>query len=148
MKLFFVQHGKCLAREINESRPLSDKGKTDSERVASLLHKNGVSVSGVYHSGKLRAQQTAEIFAETLRIGNIHQLSGMEPNDDVGYLADQLEPDAMYVGHLPHIDRVVSYLVSGDSDAQVATFRNSGAACLQRTESGYHIQWLVTPEIC
>jgi phosphohistidine phosphatase len=50
----------------------------------------GIQVDKVRHSGKMRAQQTAEIFAECLGAETI-AVSGLAPNDDVTAVADAIE---------------------------------------------------------
>ena len=52
----------------------------------------------ICHSGKTRASQTAEIFAEQLGVGNVVELTGMGPNNDVTVFAETLtSDDVMYV---------------------------------------------------
>ena len=100
------------------------------------------------HSGKLRAKETAQIFAGRIGDGRILELQGMEPNDDVVEFVTRLESDAMYVGHSPHLEKAVSYLVAGDEKAGVVKFVNSGVVCVEKDDSGYHIGWYLVPSAC
>ena len=73
-----------------------------------------MTVNRICHSGKLRARETAELLADGLGIDDLVQLEGMTPMDDVGAFVGRItDPDVMYVGHLPHLDRLASVLVAG-----------------------------------
>lgn len=61
MKLYLVQHGEALSKEQDTKRSLSEQGRREVERMANFLATAGVRVARICHSGKLRAQQTAEI---------------------------------------------------------------------------------------
>lgn len=56
----------------------------------------------------------------------------MNPNDDVTYLASQITgpENVMLVGHLPFMERLVSYLVTGTAEKVVVKFQNGGIVCL------------------
>jgi phosphohistidine phosphatase len=61
MKLYLAQHGDSLPEQVNPERPLSERGREDVRRLAEFLGGTGIQVRRVYHSGKLRARQTAEL---------------------------------------------------------------------------------------
>ena len=69
--------------------------------------------------------------------------------DDVKGLGGRLDPDAshMIVGHLPYMEKLVSYLTSGREAPKVLKFQNSGIVCLDRDESGWFIRWTLNPNI-
>ena len=58
------------------------------------------------------------------------------------------EDKVMYVGHLPHLGKLVSYLVADNEAAGVVTFVNGGVVCLARDGAGCHIQWYLIPSLC
>ena len=72
----------------------------------------------------------------------------MKPNDDPTELAAILDDGAMYVGHLPHLEKLVSLLVAGHENAGVVRFTNGGVVCLERDEDGFYIEWYITPSLC
>jgi len=149
MPMYFVQHGLAVPKEIDPDRPLSEDGRKEIERVAVHLRKVCVSVDKVCHSGKTRARQTAQIFSEGVGDGKVCEVSGMNPNDSVVEFARTMkEDDTMYVGHLPHMEKLVSYLVTGDEDAGVVRFANGGVVCLRRGDHGFHIEWYLKPSMC
>ena len=149
MAFYFVQHGLALAKEQDPERPLSPEGKTGVLCVAKYLKQHGVSLNSICHSGKTRAQQTAALFAEALVVDSVLELLGMSPNDDVAAFASTLDgDDVMYIGHLPHIGKLVSYLVTGDENSAVVKFSNAAVICIEQDDDGYHIKWSISPEMC
>ncbi len=148
MPMYFVQHGKAVAKEIDPDRPLSEAGRLEVERVGACLRHMGLTFRGVYHSGKTRARQTAEILTSELGLDYISEVTGMNPNDDVVEFSEGLQNSAMYVGHLPHLGKLVSYLVTGNEAADVVAFSNGGVVCVDRADGVCRIDWMVTPEVC
>jgi phosphohistidine phosphatase len=148
MPMYFVQHGLSVAKEIDPERPLSDDGRKNVELAATHLRKMGVAVKSVCHSGKTRARQTAEILAGQIALNGISEQSGMAPNDSAVEFAAALEDDTMYVGHLPHVGKLVSYLVVGDEDAGVVQFVNGGVVCIENDDAGSFVEWYLRPSMC
>lgn len=148
MPMYFVQHGKAVAKEVDPDRPLSDEGRIEVERVGACLRHMGLTLRGVCHSGKTRARQTAAILTTEVGLDYLSELEGMGPNDDVVQFAERLKDDFMYVGHLPHMGKLVSYLVAGNEDAGVVSFSNGGVVCLGNGEEGCQIEWIVIPSMC
>src|SRR5512139_1843417 len=123
MPIYFVQHGVAVPEEIDSNRPLSADGRREVEAVAAHLRKVGVSVKKVCHSGKTRAKETAQILTLQVGDGNLYEVPGMNPNDPVAAFAAGLKEDnVMFVGHLPHLGRLVSYLVAGNEAAGAVKF--------------------------
>ena len=148
MAMYFVQHGLALPEQVDPNRPLSADGRREVESIAAHLRKAGVAVKKVCHSGKTRAKETAQIFAEHLGDGNIYEVPGMNPNDNVIEFAAGLKGDnTMYVGHLPHLGKLVSYLVAGDDQAGAVKFVNGGVVCVEKDSSGYHMEWYLKPSM-
>lgn len=150
--LFLVQHGEAKAEQEDPARPLSDRGRQEVTSVAAAARRAGVGVAAIYHSGKLRAQQTAELFAAALapRAG-LQQLTGLAPNDDPAdalQALERLEHPAMLVGHLPHLSRLTSLLVTGDPQRDVVVFRMGALVRLGLSADGrWRVEWIVTPEV-
>ena len=148
MPMYFVQHGKAVAKEVDLDRPLSEEGRREVERVGACLRHMGLTLRGVCHSGKTRARQTAEILTTEVGLDYASELAGMKPNDDVVSFAHGLKDNVMYVGHLPHMEKLVSYLVAGEESAGIVAFSNGGVVCVERDAAGYRIGWMVTPSTC
>jgi len=152
MALFLVQHGKSLPKDKDPKKGLSKEGIAETERIAQVAKGYAVGVSKITHSGKTRARQTAEIFEAALKLpGGIHESSGLSPMDDVAVFADTIDStkDVMLVGHLPFMERLAAYLITGSSEKPVFKFQNSGIVCLDTdsaTES-WVIKWTLMPHI-
>ena len=146
-RVYFSQHGLAIDKTENPQRPLSPAGVKQTQSVAKQLLASGIPVSRIFHSGKLRATQTAEIFASNLNIAQISTHAHLSPDDDVSLFADTLENHALYVGHLPHLEKLVSYLVSGETAPCILKFQNSAVLCLEKTGLQYFIHWYLTPDL-
>ena len=103
------------------------------------------------HSGKLRAEQTAEIIADYLMPAKGSTVRrGLGPDDDVRPFADSLaatDRTLMVVGHLPFLGRLVSQLIFGDADRPVVQFEAAGLVGLQFRDGLWTITCVVEPEL-
>jgi phosphohistidine phosphatase len=152
MAIYLVQHGKALSKDAHPDRPLSPGGIADVERIAGVAAGYSVRVTEIHHSGKLRAQQTAEILARHLKpAGGVTQKPGLGPNDDVVSLAESLSPadGAMLVGHLPSLERLTAQMVTGVSERPVFAFQNGGIVCLDHYPGtrDWIIKWALMPSV-
>ena len=147
-RIYFAQHGLALSKEEDLSRPLSATGIKQTTDIAEQLISSKIQISDIYHSGKLRAQQTAEIFASSLNVSSILTSDYLSPNDGVEMLAENLNiNNALYVGHLPHLEKLISYLVTKHITTEVLNFSNSAIVCLEKNDNAYTIQWYLTHEL-
>ena len=146
--LYFVQHGLALSKETDPERPLSDAGITQTTAIAQHLGRI-LPVSQIYHSDKLRARQTAEILATAVCVPpqNVKQHPHLSPNDDIQLLIPSLQDETLYVGHLPQLDKLCSYLLTGQEGTGIIQFQNSAIICLQRSNNHYSIQSYLTPAL-
>jgi phosphohistidine phosphatase len=152
MALYLVQHGKARPQELDPERGLSEEGRAEVERIAVLARGYQVKIAAIVHSGKKRAHQTAEIFAAKLGPGiSLSAASGMDPNDDVISFAARLEAGSnlMYVGHLPFMEKLTSFLITGSVEKPVFKFQNGGIVCLDAHEDAgtWIIKWALMPRI-
>jgi len=153
MRLYLVQHGEAKTREQDPDRPLTGKGESDVDRIAALLMRAKICVGAVWHSGKTRAAQTAEILCSSLASTEgivVHE--GLDPNDPIDPVQRELigaPADIMIVGHLPFLGKLVSALLVGDETVELVTFQNGGAVCLERNEEKgrWRLTWAVVPEL-
>ena len=152
MALYLVQHGKSLSKDIDPNQGLSPEGIDETNRIAEVAANYGINVSHIKHSGKTRAHKTAEIFASIINpAGDIMEVGGLKPLDDVSTFAASIDPDenTMLVGHLPFMERMASYLVTGSTDKPVFKFQNSGIVCLNKDpdSDSWVIVWTLMPNI-
>lgn len=150
MAIYLVQHGKSLAKDIDPERGLSDEGIAEVQKVAQLAKENKITVSAIKHSGKKRALQTAEIFCSNLTANQkTEPINGINPLDDVKLFAERLDnkSNTMYVGHLPFMEKLVSYLITGNEDHPVIKFKNGGIVCLNKENDSWIIKWAILPDL-
>lgn len=152
MAVYLVQHGMALAKEDDPERGLSMEGIEKVRLIAEVARNYAVKVESILHSGKKRALQTAEIFAQTLEPQNGCKVqAGIGPLDDVSALAAELkiESNTMFVGHLPFMERLVSELVTGTPDFRPFKFQNGGIVCLDKDDGDKHwyVKWALMPNI-
>jgi phosphohistidine phosphatase len=151
MFLYLVQHADAKKEEVDPARPLSEKGMQDIGKTALYASKLNIKVHKIFHSSKLRAKQTAEILSEFLKpVKGATEVDGLSPMDDPGTWVDRLKTlsdDIILVGHLPHLSKLVSLLICGNSNINVVSFKMAGIVCLRRDDAGaWSLQWMITPE--
>ena len=152
MAIYLVQHGKSYAKEKDPEQGLTPDGRSESMRMAELVASHHIPVAAIIHSGKKRALETAEIFREKLGgVTRFEKADGMNPGDDVIQFAGTLDPtkNEMYVGHLPFMERLVSYLVGCPTEKVVFKFQNAGVVCVDGgPEAGaWTIRWSLMPRL-
>ena len=152
MALYLVQHGKSLPKDVDPDQGLSDEGVAETKRIAKVAKDYGIYVKSIKHSGKTRARRTAEIFSSALNPeGDIQEASGIKALDDVAAFAETInaEDDIMLVGHLPFMERMTSFLITGAIEKSVFKFQNSGIVCLDKDPDiqSWIIKWTLMPNI-
>ncbi len=152
MALYLVQHGRSHSKESDPEQGLTEEGRSEVQRIADVAQGYGVSVHTILHSGKTRARQTAAIMATALSPpGSVKEKSGLKPMDDVTALAGVIEsaPDLMLVGHLPFMERLTAWLITGSIEPPVIKFQNGGIVCLKENPDpgGWVIAWSLMPNI-
>ena len=113
------------------------------------LAASGMRVDEIRHSGKLRAQQTADIFAEPLGI-QAQTVPGLAPKDDVVSIAGGIESEAgdmMLVGHLPFLERLAALLTSGSADISHVTLDAGALLELAMADDGWRVTCLMQPRL-
>jgi len=151
MFLYLIQHGEAKSEKEDPERGLTDRGIEDVKRVAQFLSAINLSISRIFHSGKKRALQTAELYAEYLKPARgLAMAEGLAPLDDPHIWSEKLRSiyeDIALVGHLPHLERLSSLLLCGDAGKKIINFRMGGIVCLKRTDNIWSIEWAVVPEV-
>jgi phosphohistidine phosphatase len=145
MNVYLVRHGEAVSEQQDPQRPLTASGREAVERVAQMAAAKNVQVSAIFHSGILRARETAEILAEALRFtSGVQQLSGLRPQDDPAIAKAEIEATEspiMLVGHLPHLNRLLGLLLSGDPESQIMEFPPATMVCCSNDTSKWKISW-------
>ncbi|MCP4720145.1 MAG: phosphohistidine phosphatase SixA [Desulfobacteraceae bacterium] len=155
MALFLVQHGISASKDADPEKGLSDLGFEETKKIAPVAKGYGIPVAKIVHSGKKRAEQTAAIYHKTLGLENsMEAIFGINPLDDVRAFVARIDPGSnwMVVGHMPFMEKLVSYLTTGSEEILVYKFQNSGIVCLDTREGegqepDWFIKWTLNPNI-
>lgn len=154
MDVYLMQHGVALSEDEDAARPLSADGRAGVEKVVRRARSAGIRIDRVLHSGKLRAEQTAQALAAALEVWDVRFQEGLKPADPVQPFAQQLRDSEesgslAVVGHLPFLDRLASLLVAGDEAAQAVRFQNGGLVKLvpKKDAAGHSVAWVLVPDL-
>ena len=135
MFLYLVHHGDAVGPDVDPRRPLSVRGQAQAERVAAEAASRGAKPSVVWHSGKLRAKQTAEAFWRACNpLAEFAATRDVQPDDPALWIRDRLRAetrDIAIAGHFPHLPRLVAVLLGGVED-----FPPHGVVALETQDDG------------
>jgi phosphohistidine phosphatase len=104
-----------------------------------------VSPEVVWHSGKLRARQTAELFWRACNpLAALSAARGLQPTDPPRLVREQLEEDnrsIVVVGHMPHLAGLLRVLCGEPPDGAPADFPGHGCVALERHGAVWKELW-------
>ena len=148
--LVLVHHGDAIGPEVDSMRPLSATGRAASAGLAAAAAARGASPDQVWHSGKLRARQTAEIFWRACNpLAAFSAARGLQPTDPPGWMKDELAGDSrsvLLVGHMPHIARLLGVLCGEQPDNAAPDFPLHGCVALERDGNRWKEIWRLEAE--
>lgn len=150
MKLYLVQHAEAKREEEDPERSLTERGERDVRRIAELLGRLDIRVKRILHTDKKRAIQTAQVLAKHLKPTETKTTDALGPLDNASAWEERLErleEDLMLVGHMPHLGKLSSRLLSGNERLQIG-FEPGSVLCLEKDASDiWSLKWMLTPEI-
>jgi phosphohistidine phosphatase len=115
VNLYLVHHGEAVEPDVDAARPLSARGRRSSEELAKAAALRGARPTIVWHSGKLRARQTAEIYWRACNsLAELAATRDLQPDDRAEWMRDRVRhvpDDIMIVGHFPHLPRLYAALL-------------------------------------
>lgn len=145
MRVYLVHHAETVSPAVDPMRPLSTAGLAHAARLAEALKARGVAPAVVWHSGKLRARQTAEACWRACNpLAGYTAVRGLQPSDDPDTMAVALEAedrDVLLVGHRPHLPALLHRLLTGRRDRGAAEFPLHGAVALERVGGRWQELW-------
>ena len=110
MQLFLVHHGDAVGPDVDPQRPLSRLGQQHVVRAAEAAAAHATRPAVIWHSGKLRARQTAEAFLLVCHpFAGFFATDDLQPDSSPQLMRDRLRGetrDVMIVGHFPHLPRL------------------------------------------
>lgn len=132
--IYLVHHADAVGPDVEPQRPLSVTGKAHAEALAIEAARRGVKPAAIWHSGKLRARQTAEPFLRLCNpLAEFSAVRGLQPADPPSWIKDLVtgeHRDVMLVGHMPNLPRLLTLLVTG-TEASLLSFPLHGAIALE-----------------
>ena len=151
MRLYLVQHGDAVSKDVDPDRPLSDQGRADIKRLTAWLSGQNVQVAQILHSGKSRTIETAELLRPLLESPDqIFKGQGLAPNDSPEAFLRQLKDpkkDTLIAGHMPFVARTVSQALTGAPDRQLVEFLPGSVAGIERSDRAtWHLFMFARPE--
>ena len=139
MKLFLVHHADAVGPEADTRRPLSALGEAQAARAADDAAARGARPVLVWHSGKLRARQTAQTFWRVCNaLAEFKASPDLQPDDPPSRIHNRLRGetrDILIAGHFPYLSRLLSLLLSGRDEMPVA-FPLHGVVALESDDDG------------
>jgi len=147
--ILLVHHGDAVGPAVEASRPLSGRGLGEVARLADQAAALGVKPDVIWHSGKLRARQTAEAYWRACNpLAPFSATRGLLPDDPPIWMRDQLAGETrtvVVVGHMPHLPRLLRLLVTGDADAVTVNFPQHGCVALDADGELWKELWRLEP---
>jgi len=139
VRLVIVHHGDAVGPEVDPRRPLSPWGREAVERLAADAAARHVKPAVIWHSGKLRAKETAEAFWRACNpFAELGATRDLQPGDSPDWMRDRLRGesrDILIAGHYPHLPRLLTLLLTG-SDGQPVPFPQHGVVAVETEDSG------------
>jgi len=126
VRLLLVHHADAVGPDLDPQRPLSSRGHAQARALLDRFRAERARVAGlgawvpaaIWHSGKLRARQTAEIFLALNPFAEFKMVRGLGPDDPpdlmLGALSGETR-DLVLVGHLPYLEALRRRLSAIDS---------------------------------
>lgn len=151
MLLFLVHHGEAESPDVDPQRPLTTRGREDIARLADVAAARGTAPAVIWHSGKLRARQTAERYLTRCQpFAQFSAVRGLQPDDPPRIARDLVTGetrDVMLVGHMPHLGRLLRLLLTGDEQAPVP-YPSHAIIALESSDGGetWEERWRIAPE--
>lgn len=149
MNLYVLQHGEAEDKQTNPDRPLTARGERDIRVLAMHMRNMGVHLEKIFHSGKLRAEQSASLVAEVLSpdIRPV-QAAGLNPNDEPAVIVsdiDRIGENILIASHMPFVSRLCSVLLTGTTGAEFACLPGT-LLCLEQSEGKWRLAYMLRPD--
>jgi phosphohistidine phosphatase len=149
VNLYLVHHGDAVGPDVDPRRPLSSVGRAAVDYAAAKASARGTHPAVVWHSGKLRAKETAEAFWRACNaLAELSATRDLQPDDPPQWIRDRLrgeQRDILIAGHFPHLPRLLA-LLRGNSQGTAVEFPLHGVVALLTEDEGetWKEEWRIT----
>jgi len=157
MEIYILRHGIAVDRgtpgfKKDSDRPLTKEGEEKMHQIADTMLGMGLKFDLILSSPYTRAEQTAQIVADTLD----HEVTftkSLAPDANalelIAEINDEKPHSVLLVGHEPDLSRLISVLVCGTSDGSFEL--KKGGLCKLTAETITFgrcatLNWLITPK--
>ena len=154
--LYLVHHGDAVGPEIDPMRPLSDLGRQHVDTIARQAAAHRVKPSLIWHSGKLRARQTAEAFWRRCNpLAECSAARGLQSADPPEWMRETLiemgieiglsgeDRELLIVGHFPNLPRLLGLLLGCAPESAEADFPVHGLVALEHDGERWIEHWRI-----
>ena len=135
MQVVLVHHADAVGPGDDPQRSLSANGRAQADTLAAQASEAGCRPDAIWHSGKLRARQTAEAFLRACNpSADFRMVRGLHPGDPPEWMRDEIAAESrsvMVVGHMPQIAALARVLCP-----DLEPFPLHGLIALERDERG------------
>lgn len=149
MNLYIMRHGQAAAPSADQEQILTKEGQMGIEELAIKLGQQGIKLAHIFHSGKARARQTAEIMATMIGTNiDLKVHADIKPDNDPQQLINDISDwheDTLVVSHLPFIPHLITLLTADNQGAHSITFQPGTIVCLTPNNSAWNIEWVTMP---
>lgn len=157
MKLIFLRHGLAeghfsLEQDKDFERELTKGGIKRLHKTFKLFKKVQSNIDVIFTSPLVRATQTAELFWSYYQESNLEMMSGLDILDDPKNLVEYIsflpfDGNYAFVGHDPHITRVIAALLALHPEHQFMTIKKGGLCVLEGGMwKGFTMELLLQPK--
>jgi phosphohistidine phosphatase len=145
--IYLVHHADAVGPDVDPQRPLSTAGRLHADKLSKEAQSRGVKPVAIWHSGKLRARQTAEAFLRACNpLAELTAIRGLQPDDPPAWIKVTVTDEhreLMLVGHMPNLPRVLTLLVTG-RESPLLDFPQHGLVALDSTHGTWKERWRLT----
>ena len=145
--VYLMRHGEA-SRDLNSlESTLTDRGIAQVSEMGEKLKQEGVKIEKIYHSGLLRAEETASIVRE-IAFPNVLELErekGIAPQADPELWKKKWEDktfnnqSSLFISHLPFLPKLVDLLLKDIDDY---SFSHSSVMCIEQdTQKNWIKKW-------
>ena len=163
-RLWIIRHAQAVPGSDDFSRELTSHGRAQAEALGRFLRNLNVPPPDlVWHSPLVRARQTTDLLLETAAWSpKVEPKEILTPDDDPAQIAAEIQnqtlqnPSLAIVGHNPHLTRLASLLILGDSEAEAFQMETATCLCLENHlhfggSAGqfrrWSVAWMLPPHI-